>query len=36
MNIIEIRDLHKKYNEGKDNEVHALSGVDLTDRKSVV
>ncbi len=34
MNIIEIRDLHKKYNEGKDNEVHALSGVDLTVEKA--
>lgn len=28
--ILEIADLHKRYNEGKSNEVHALRGVDLT------
>jgi ABC-type lipoprotein export system ATPase subunit len=27
--ILQIRDLHKKYNEGKSNEVHALRGIDL-------
>ena len=27
--ILQIRGLHKKYNEGKSNEVHALRGVDL-------
>jgi len=28
--ILMISDLHKRYNEGKANEVHALRGVDLT------
>jgi putative ABC transport system ATP-binding protein len=28
--ILEIADLHKRYNEGKSNEVHALQGIDLT------
>ena len=28
--ILEISNLHKRYNEGKSNEVHALRGVDLT------
>ncbi|UCC58324.1 MAG: ATP-binding cassette domain-containing protein, partial [Candidatus Bathyarchaeum sp.] len=28
--ILKISDLHKRYNEGKSNEVHALRGVDLT------
>jgi putative ABC transport system ATP-binding protein len=28
--ILEITGLHKKYNEGKTNEVHALRGIDLT------
>lgn len=27
--ILDISDLHKKYNEGKSNEVHALRGIDL-------
>jgi ABC-type lipoprotein export system ATPase subunit len=27
--ILQIRGLHKKYNEGKSNEVHALRGIDL-------
>ena len=31
--ILEISNLHKKYNQGKSNEVHALRGVDLTVRK---
>jgi ABC-type lipoprotein export system ATPase subunit len=31
--ILEISNLHKRYNEGKSNEVHALQGVDLTVRK---
>jgi len=31
--ILEISNLHKRYNEGKSNEVHALRGVDLTVRK---
>ena len=28
--ILEISELHKRYNEGKSNEVHALKGVNLT------
>lgn len=28
--ILKISDLHKRYNEGKSNEVHALRGIDLT------
>ena len=31
--ILEISDLHKRYNQGKSNEVHALRGIDLTIRK---
>jgi putative ABC transport system ATP-binding protein len=31
--ILEITGLHKKYNEGKTNEVHALRGIDLTVKK---
>jgi ABC-type lipoprotein export system ATPase subunit len=31
--ILQISDLHKRYNEGKSNEVHALRGIDLTVRK---
>ena len=31
--ILEIADLHKRYNEGKSNEVHALQGIDLAIRK---
>jgi putative ABC transport system ATP-binding protein len=31
--ILQITDLHKRYNEGKSNEVHALRGVDLTVKK---
>jgi putative ABC transport system ATP-binding protein len=31
--ILAISKLHKRYNEGKQNEVHALQGVDLTVRK---
>lgn len=31
--ILKISSLHKRYNEGKSNEVHALRGVDLTVRK---
>jgi ABC-type lipoprotein export system ATPase subunit len=31
--ILQITSLHKRYNEGKSNEVHALRGVDLTVRK---
>ncbi len=31
--ILVISKLHKKYNEGKQNEVHALKGIDLTVRK---
>ncbi|MFQ5819869.1 MAG: ABC transporter ATP-binding protein [Candidatus Heimdallarchaeota archaeon] len=31
--ILEITGLHKRYNEGKSNEVHALRGIDLTVRK---
>jgi len=31
--ILEISELHKRYNEGKSNEVHALRGIDLTIRK---
>jgi len=31
--ILSISDLHKKYNEGKPNEVHALKGIDLTVNK---
>jgi ABC-type lipoprotein export system ATPase subunit len=27
--ILQITNLHKRYNEGKSNEVHALQGVDL-------
>jgi len=32
--ILKITNLHKRYNEGKSNEVHALRGVDLTVKKS--
>ena len=28
--ILKISELHKRYNEGKSNEVHALQGIDLT------
>ena len=31
--ILSISELHKKYNEGKSNEVHALRGIDLTVNK---
>ena len=31
--ILKIANLHKRYNEGKSNEVHALRGVDLEVRK---
>ena len=31
--ILSISELHKKYNEGKSNEVHALKGIDLTVNK---
>lgn len=31
--ILKISSLHKRYNEGKSNEVHALQGVDLTVKK---
>ena len=31
--ILEISGLHKKYNEGKTNEVHALKGIELTVKK---
>jgi len=31
--ILEIKGLHKRYNEGKKNQVHALRGIDLTVRK---
>ncbi len=31
--ILQISSLHKRYNEGKSNEVHALRGVDLTVKK---
>ena len=31
--ILKISNLHKRYNEGKSNEVHALRGLDLTVRK---
>jgi len=31
--ILKISELHKRYNEGKSNEVHALRGIDLTIRK---
>jgi putative ABC transport system ATP-binding protein len=31
--ILKISNLHKRYNEGKSNEVHALRGVDLSVRK---
>ena len=31
--ILKITNLHKRYNEGKSNEVHALRGVDLTVKK---
>ncbi len=29
MSIIELIQIDKKYNEGRDNEVHALRGIDL-------
>lgn len=32
-NILQITALHKKYNEGKPNEVHALQGIDLKIRR---
>jgi putative ABC transport system ATP-binding protein len=28
--ILKVSELHKRYNEGKSNEVHALKGIDLT------
>ncbi|MFX0149834.1 MAG: ABC transporter ATP-binding protein [Candidatus Hodarchaeota archaeon] len=31
--ILQITDLHKRYNEGKSNEVHALRGLDLEVKK---
>ncbi len=31
--ILLISKLHKKYNEGKPNEVHALKGIELTVKK---
>ena len=31
--ILSISGLHKRYNEGKSNEVHALKGIDLTVKK---
>ncbi|MCW4053250.1 MAG: ABC transporter ATP-binding protein [Candidatus Bathyarchaeota archaeon] len=31
--ILEISNLHKRYNEGKSNEVHALRGIELTVKK---
>jgi ABC-type lipoprotein export system ATPase subunit len=31
--ILSISELHKRYNEGKANEVHALKGIDLTVKK---
>ena len=31
--ILKITNLHKRYNEGKSNEVHALRGIDLTVNK---
>ncbi|MFX0184797.1 MAG: ABC transporter ATP-binding protein [Candidatus Hodarchaeota archaeon] len=31
--ILQITDLHKRYNEGKSNEVHALRGIDLEVKK---
>ena len=34
--ILEIKDLHKRYNEGKSNEVHALRGVDLEVKKGAM
>ena len=33
MEIINLNNIHKKYNEGKQNEVHALRGVDLVINK---
>lgn len=33
MSVVEIKDLQKKYNEGKDNEVHALRGINLAVEK---
>ena len=33
MEIINLKNIHKKYNEGKQNEVHALQGVNLTINK---
>jgi len=34
--ILKISSLHKRYNEGKSNEVHALQGVDLTVKKGAM
>ncbi len=34
--ILSIRNLHKKYNEGKSNEVHALRGIDLDIKKGAM
>jgi ABC-type oligopeptide transport system ATPase subunit len=31
--ILKSQNLHKKYNEGKSNEVHALRGINLTVNK---
>lgn len=34
--ILKITDLHKKYNEGKSNEVHALKGINLEIKKGAM
>ncbi len=34
--ILQITDLHKRYNEGKSNEVHALRGIDLEVKKGAM
>lgn len=34
--ILKITDLHKKYNEGKSNEVHALRGINLEIKKGAM
>jgi len=34
--ILQITDLHKRYNEGKSNEVHALRGLDLEVKKGAM
>ena len=33
MEIINLKNIHKKYTEGKQHEVHALQGVNLTINK---